>query len=1149
MAKKMKRLLALLLALALVGGQMILPAMATEEPNTQITENAEEPKEEKSAPEADSAPAPAAASAPAPAAAAPAPAPAEAPASAPVAASAPAASPEPVASQTTSSYTDPGTGATVTVTQTQVSDPGTGTSSSSTTTESVLVSGDGTRTDVNTTWQNTEVQTGSDTQGTNPVTTTDTNITTQVSGSENITQTDTYDADTGIETVTGQMEGQETTTITGTTVTTTTETGVITGNETVTEDTRTEEREGTTSTTDNDFTAGTASDTGWKDSKIQEGGKTGETTSTGSETIRPEHEGDVTLDLKPDEKWVTKTYDIGLEDLAKVPAGATVTEKKDKSGKVTGWTVTHKEKVSTTDKPTGADVTEGSWEAVGQESSTYINPGNYTVGTTIRGDDLNAVSNGETVTTKVEEIYVDGVYEGYRIITTTTTKVTGEATDEEVGKRTDAEYEKVEGDVLDAGYTMPEEPTAGTTNNADGTVTTVSYTLIEEEGQPRGYAITTEIRDAEGKLIRTENRNIYGTSHTSQTTVETDPTAERTTTTTLTTRTDVQEIRTTETTRNMEKVDNRVQTYETTIVKETDTYELIATDAGTFFLYQGKMYRVEAIGSHGQADVQTLVPDSRYVTASSGSDLRNKNGTTTGLFSNYSNAGSDSFPGGYEFRYVGNGAASTLQINYDGGSTSAHQFALRDSDGNLHYVYCCDLDTSAVRGTYYEIENLKDAGYYSTASGSDIVDHIRTVATNGFWATSGGKNDTGTLAAVKQLLKDYDKYFPEDLTAVANSLTEGEALSATQAALWAFGNKGTTPNEKDIVSYYKTNGYASNATDERNVLALYKLLISDRLKDATKDTSTDLIDKEDITGSKVTIHGKATYDDGSVKTSGGNTVYNTDVSFQLNVSKSSITGNLVVKVVQNGKVIRTEQIATDDSNFVGKLLAGKESNGTTSYTIKDLELIEGVRFTLNLEGTQDMEEGVYLYTAKGGNTASQTFVGVAAGERDVDLEVDLVFQVADPEVKHTNKVITVTREDTQKGTRTSSRTDKKVNTETRTSGVVKTDVSHDIDIVSTVTTTETKQDITREDRSWKAYLEYLLKRTSGDEDGGGEDGGGEDGGDEDGGRRRGTTILDEEVPLADAPRTGDISGLWAAVSALSLAGAAYLSIKRREEEI
>ena len=43
-------------------------------------------------------------------------------------------------------------------------------------------------------------------------------------------------------------------------------------------------------------------------------------------------------------------------------------------------------------------------------------------------------------------------------------------------------------------------------------------------------------------------------------------------------------------------------------------------------------------------------------------------------------------------------------------------------------------------------------------------------------------------------------------------------------------------------------------------------------------------------------------------------------------------------------------------------------------------------------------------------------------------------------------------------------------------------------------------------------------------------------------------ILDEEIPLAQAPKTGDLSSLWAAISGLSLGGISLLNFKRKKEE-
>lgn len=41
-------------------------------------------------------------------------------------------------------------------------------------------------------------------------------------------------------------------------------------------------------------------------------------------------------------------------------------------------------------------------------------------------------------------------------------------------------------------------------------------------------------------------------------------------------------------------------------------------------------------------------------------------------------------------------------------------------------------------------------------------------------------------------------------------------------------------------------------------------------------------------------------------------------------------------------------------------------------------------------------------------------------------------------------------------------------------------------------------------------------------------------------------IPDEEVPLADTPKTGDVSGLWAALNFLPLGGLAMLKKKKRK---
>lgn len=1107
MAEKLRRPLALLLALALVAGQLLLPALASEED-----------------------------------AADPAPLPEDVQVT---------VTPVEGGTQTVTTYTDPNTGADVTVTQTQTSFPGDGTQTSgeengdapppsgtttisNTTTESIL-SGNH-QTDVSTTWDNDRTFTDTGTQESSTdtgtvTTTTDTSILTEVDGSQNSNETITWDDGPAI--INGQLSGEETTTENGTVVTTTTQTGVTTQDDV----TRREETviSGTYSSEtkeDNDYTDGTVTREDWKDDPLDPatGTKTGSVTDSSTSILEPGYEGgSVTLNgLVPDGKTlVTRTYELNLDQLDNnCPSDATVIPRYE-NGEIVGWTVTYQE---ITSRYTGTSATEGQWEEAGAPRDSYINPGNYQTG--LSGDtdvDLNTMDNGQTVVTRIEDIYVNGKYEGYRIITTTTTKTTSDTTDEAPGTRTDFGYEKEVGQTLDAGFTppTPEMPVSDMEEHEDGSVTTVTYTPLEENGLVVGYTARTETRDSEGSLIRAETRNIYGTSHTIQTTVETDPTSERTTTTTLVTQTDIQEIRTIQTLQDMQKVDTRVSTYETTVVNHTDTYELVSTDDGMYFIYQGKMFQVEAIVSgdanaqaHGEASiVKTISPDIGYITAAKGQDLYNRNGTSDGLFFQFSadnpNRDTDSHPDGYEFRYIGNGAASTLNVRReDGGSNVARQFALRDSSGTVHYVYCCDVNIGADSGAYYEIQNIKDADYYQ---GNNAVDHIRAIATHGFWATSGSEDDVGTLKSVQKLLKDYDQYFDENLTEVARTLTEGEAMAATQAALWTFGhrNNGSKPDVKNILA-------TGDEDNEDNVTALYKLLISDILMNHTDDPATDLIDTDDITGGSITVHDQ-------IGQTGQGDVYRTDVSFTLKVEQSHLTGNLVAAIYQNGvRVSENIQIATNHSNFLGKAVADNPDN-TTTVTFQSVELIEGVEFTIQLDGTQNMVEGVYLYKAEEGFEGSQTFVGVSAGTRKVSMAVDMVFTVSEPEIRHTDTTVTDTWLDTTEGTRLSTRTDRKVNRKVTNSGDVKTDVSHNIDIVSTVTTTATARSFTRANRQWEAYWTKLISYPE-----------------ENPKPRSGPA--DKDVPLADPPRTGDITGLWAAISGLSLAGAALLSIRRREEQ-
>ena len=921
--------------------------------------------------------------------------------------------------------------------------------------------------------------------------------------------------------------------------------------------------------------------------------------STSTET--PDDPG-ATLNLKPNGNWVTETVEVSLEEASngkydlfdttkynitrnkdgsytmtsKNPSDTaqyTVVEKKS-GGNVTGWTVT-KRTESAPEATTKTPVTPGAgdgWTQVGQTSTV--------VGTDSTLENKAALTNGTKLAdNKVEyvtKLYEDGKFVGYEIKVVTIDESDADST---AGSNRPTEVST--GDLGQAnGYLLPTKPAEGTTTNADGTKSTVTATELYENGTLVGYTVVTENFDANGNpvstetrelkgtpvtaptqensgfvlpakpaessrtdfwgtttkvtvtdliengihvgytvltevtseggaMIRKETRNVYGTHSSTEVEVVKDPTTEEISTHTKVTTTEIQKVYITDNTRTMEQEQTYTQNYDTTILTEKDNYQLIGVGNEKYFIYKGVMYQVTSVkGDTNLTAKDAVKPNWDLVTdPNAGTDLYDKNPSNEEGYYASQYGQTPTFTDEYPFKIVGNGAASSLTTD---GSNIHHQFMLVDEHGNKFFVYCADMGTSVRTGHTYHMENIEDANYYQ---GEDAVDHIKAIATNGFWGTTSG---TGSLKAIQDLLKAYG------YNSVANSITEGEALSATQAALWVFANS----DDNDLLD--QNNPVDGNNT---NVKTLLNLLISDKLKNDTKNkwnTDTDILDAGDVIGGTITVKDAVTKADGSDKTVGGKTVYNTDVSFSLSVTKNELTGNLVVTLTQNGKPVDTINLKTADSNILGKLISGGKEVGST-ITFRDVELIEGVEFDITISGKQDLKEGVYLYTASGGYTTAQTFVGIASGKQDVSVSMKMQFTVEDPEVKNTNTLTETHRQDTQKFTRVNQRTDTARVTKTEDSGNILTQKTHQVDIYGDVTVTETETEKTKENRKWESYWTYLLDLVREEEE------------------KKEDTILDEEVPLADAPKTGDISGLWAAISLISLGGAAMLSIKHKEE--
>ena len=906
-----------------------------------------------------------------------------------------------------------------------------------------------------------------------------------VEGSETVTQTTTKDDVGNVITESGSTEGAESS------VTTTVETQQDTTQETLPPE-----------TTDNDFVPGQTQEGQWSEPEEVE------SPSVTTEDAEISHQPDsVTLNMSQDD-------------------------------------------------PTDEVKEEGDLTVVVQENGLYTGETETTVTGTPTDPD------GEIKVVREPLLDEAGNVIGYKTTTTTTKTVETEG-DPTTSEGTPVTGEPVVGETVttpgstETSFTLPEKPAESETTDESGNKTTVTVEEILEDGTVVGYKSITVVTDAEGTELSRSSESVYGTTKTTEVSNET------TETTTVTT-TDI--------------ATNKTVTTTTTVVTDAEGRELVPviTD-GTFWgwAYKGELGEVTASSEHGNVEMTSLTPtqaEPAVGTVDKTTDLYNRQDSNV--------AGEY---GDYSFQWTGKyGLESAIRVEAGDVTTwQPHQFVLDGADGEEYYVYCADFEVSPELTFRYTMENLEDADYYD----SDAAKKIRAIAMNGYWGTSEG---TGSLAAVQELMRESGLFSTSEI----DSLTPGEALTATQAAIWKYGNSGTTKfDDTDIVGAYYNGGYSFNyGYSNDTVQRLYDYLIT--LSEDPTDSTTLINQNNFATQASITVLDKVENVQANQDTDPDNDVYNTNVSFSLLVQPDTESDDLVVTVLDgNGNVLRKARLAGDGTEDGSEF--GTATRDGDMYTISGLQIAEGVNITLNLSGTQHLDQGVYLYTSEiRGTTSSQTFVGLAEGEQTVDLSVDLKFEVTDPQatIENTTSVLSTSKTDTREDTKT----------DTRTETEVKTNI--------TVTTTVTEETHRQWDSQWAKEYTYEYDTDLNEDDFGDEEEEEEDEDDEDeeeqkdddgeettedentedettddetnedettedenvedestednGGNEEkkdddhhtfetnsddGLIVIeDEDVALADAPKTGDISALWAVLALASAGG--MVMLKKREED-
>ena len=620
------------------------------------------------------------------------------------------------------------------------------------------------------------------------------------------------------------------------------------------------------------------------------------------------------------------------------------------------------------------------------------------------------------VTTKVDVAPIydgDGNLTGYQT-TTTKTSTTGAAVSETV---------------------LPDRPAEGeATDPETGETTAVTVAeLRDADGALTGYEVTTTTTDREGN-VRTAVETLRGTKDTSTLTEVTDVTV---TTVTFT-----------------EVVGGTLTTTTRTTTTQT---KRIAASGRTVTAEMGDVTAGENDGVLETTGVKADVAEPDVGKTDQKTDLHHRADKEVVEFD----------PDGYDFQWLGKyGLESAIRVDavkVDGDGTAtpsdrwqAHQFVLVDKDGNEHYVYCADFAVSPQAGFRYDMENVEDAGYYD----SEAAAHIRAIAQNGYWGTSEG---AGSLDAVKRMLMDaynngeIDRDNYGGLTTAwgfDTYLTDGMALAATQAALWTFGNSGDMmiDREDPFTSYYQAvSGRNWRELDSREwalTKALYDYLVSQTEAPTHKNT---LINENNFAANASLTVGQR--DEATGK-------YEADLTFTLAVMPDTESDDLLVHVVVGGEIVETRRLAGDDT---GTQYGVVPRSGDGSYTLSGLKLADGVNIDLRLTGTQNIGEGVYLFTSEVSTEpvgydedgepvfSSQTFVGIESGRQSVDLSVSLNFTVNEAAAE----IVTDTASTTERkvDTTETSRTD----TTTTTGGWTETSV--------TVTT------IQKNDREWEVTWE------------------------------------------------------------------------------
>ena len=313
---------------------------------------------------------------------------------------------------------------------------------------------------------------------------------------------------------------------------------------------------------------------------------------------------------------------------------------------------------------------------------------------------------------------------------------------------------------------------------------------------------------------------------------------------------------------------------------------------------------------------------------------------------------------------------SPVKLGYDLGDLyegtdsvgiQAFLYTMYNTKTEEHFpTYCTDINTTAIKGAYYRRLNLEDSPFAGSEAGK-----IRAILTAGFYVVPAKGESYDSLAARVQARTDA-------LAAASGvaGLTTGEAIAATQAAIWraAHGPALEFPNfcrdiynptqttYRDMCSYLQvyTKGKAAAAA---TVEAVYDYLLSLPPVEATSEVVS--------VSSFVKMENMVATDNGD----GTNNVF-ADITMKVDMGPD----DSLTFTAKLGEASSETFVLTDGEQTI-KLMIPNVPEADVSEKIKIL-----------ITGTQTVS-GFFYFDAMGGRDASQAMVAYDNSTQPVYMEL------------------------------------------------------------------------------------------------------------------------------------------------------------------